>query len=58
MYNPIFASHVTSAVRSSLYRSSLGKEVVGEDIADELKLVKFVDEKSTTQTIDKIQQGI
>jgi hypothetical protein len=24
---------------------------------DELKLVKFVDEKSTSQTIKKIQQG-
>ena len=34
-----------------------GKEVVGHDIADELKLVKFVDEKSTTQTIENIQQG-
>ena len=34
-----------------------GKEVVGQDIADELKLVKFVDEKSTTQTIENIQQG-
>jgi len=30
LYNPIFASHVTGAVRASLYRTSLGKEVVGE----------------------------
>jgi D-beta-D-heptose 7-phosphate kinase/D-beta-D-heptose 1-phosphate adenosyltransferase len=30
------------------------KEVVGSDIAKELKLVKFVDGKSTTQTIEKI----
>jgi D-beta-D-heptose 7-phosphate kinase/D-beta-D-heptose 1-phosphate adenosyltransferase len=34
-----------------------GKEVVGQDIADELKLVQFVDGKSTTKTIEKIQQG-
>jgi len=31
--------------------------VVGEDIADELKLVSLVDGKSTTKTIEKIQQG-
>jgi D-beta-D-heptose 7-phosphate kinase/D-beta-D-heptose 1-phosphate adenosyltransferase len=34
-----------------------GKEVVGQDIADELKLVEFVDGKSSTQTIEKIQKG-
>ena len=34
-----------------------GKEVVGQDIVKELKLVKFVDEKSTSQLIKKIQQG-
>ncbi len=33
-----------------------GKDVVGQDIADELKLVQFVDGKSTTKTIQKIQQ--
>ena len=33
-----------------------GKEVVGQDIADELKLVKFVNGKSSTQTIEKIKQ--
>jgi D-beta-D-heptose 7-phosphate kinase / D-beta-D-heptose 1-phosphate adenosyltransferase len=33
------------------------KEVVGQDIADELKLVEFVDGKSSTQTIEKIQKG-
>lgn len=32
-----------------------GKEVVGQDIADELKLVRFVDGKSTTNTIKRIQ---
>ena len=34
-----------------------GKEVIGQDIADELKFVKFVDGKSSTQTIEKIQKG-
>jgi len=33
------------------------KEVIGQDIADELKLVEFVDGKSSTQTIEKIQKG-
>ena len=35
-----------------------GKEVIGQDIADELKLVEFVDGKSSTQTIEKIKQYI
>ena len=34
-----------------------GKKVVGQDIADELKLVQFVDGKSTTKTIEKIKQA-
>ena len=34
-----------------------GKEVVGQDIADELKLVEFLDGKSSTQIIEKIQKG-
>ena len=34
-----------------------GKEVVGQDIALELKLVKFVDGKSTTNTIKRIQDA-
>ena len=33
-----------------------GKEVVGQDIVDELKLVEFVDGKSSTKTIEKIKQ--
>jgi D-beta-D-heptose 7-phosphate kinase/D-beta-D-heptose 1-phosphate adenosyltransferase len=33
-----------------------GKDVVGQDIADELILVEFVDGKSSTQTIEKIKQ--
>ena len=32
-----------------------GKEVVGQEIADELRLVQFVDGKSTTKTIERIQ---
>jgi D-beta-D-heptose 7-phosphate kinase/D-beta-D-heptose 1-phosphate adenosyltransferase len=34
-----------------------GKEVIGQDIVDELKLVQFVDGKSTTRTIEKIQKS-
>ena len=34
-----------------------GKTVVGQNIADELKLVKFVDGKSTTKIIEKIKQN-
>ncbi|MEO1940609.1 MAG: D-glycero-beta-D-manno-heptose-7-phosphate kinase [Candidatus Thioglobus sp.] len=34
-----------------------GKAVIGQDIADELKLVQFVDGKSTTRTIEKIQKS-
>jgi D-beta-D-heptose 7-phosphate kinase / D-beta-D-heptose 1-phosphate adenosyltransferase len=33
-----------------------GKEVVGQDIVDELRLVEFVDGKSSTITIEKIKQ--
>jgi D-beta-D-heptose 7-phosphate kinase/D-beta-D-heptose 1-phosphate adenosyltransferase len=32
-----------------------GKEVVGEDIASELRLVEFINGKSTTKTIEKIK---
>ena len=31
-----------------------GKDVAGQDIAGELKLVQFIDGKSTTKTIEKI----
>ena len=34
-----------------------GKDVVGQDIAHELKLVQFVDGKSTTNTIKRIQNS-
>ena len=33
-----------------------GKEVAGHDIAKELKLVKFIDGKSTTKTIERIKK--
>jgi len=33
-----------------------GKNIVGQDLADELKLVKFIDGKSSTQTIEKIKK--
>ena len=33
------------------------KDVVGQDIVEELRLVKFVEEKSSTKIIKKIQQG-
>ncbi len=33
------------------------QDVVGKDIAAELKLIQFVDGKSTTKTIEKIQQS-
>jgi len=35
-----------------------GKEVIGTEFASELKLVDFVDGKSTTKTIEKIQGNI
>jgi D-beta-D-heptose 7-phosphate kinase/D-beta-D-heptose 1-phosphate adenosyltransferase len=34
-----------------------GKKVVGTEFAKELRLVDFVDGKSTTKTIAKIQEG-
>jgi len=34
-----------------------GKEVVGSDIADEVVLIEFVDGKSTTSLIEKINKG-
>jgi D-beta-D-heptose 7-phosphate kinase / D-beta-D-heptose 1-phosphate adenosyltransferase len=33
-----------------------GKNVVGEDYASELKIVKYIDGKSTTKTIERIQK--
>ena len=53
-YNLIKAIKPITLVKGGDYKD---KEVAGQDIVDELKLVKFVDEKSTSQTIKKIQQG-
>ena len=53
-YNLIKAIKPTTLVKGGDYKD---KEVAGQDIVDELKLVQFVDEKSTSQTIKKIQQG-
>lgn len=53
-YNLIKAVKPAILVKGDDYE---GREVIGQEIADELKLVQFVDEKSTTQTIKKIQQG-
>ncbi len=33
-----------------------GKDIVGQDIVKELKIVKFIDDKSTTKTIERIQK--
>ena len=52
-YNLIKAIKPITLVKAGDYKD---KEVAGQDIVDELKLVKFVDEKSTSQTIKKIQQ--
>ena len=53
-YNLIKAIKPTTLVKGGDYKD---KEISGQDIVDELKLVKFVDEKSTSQTIKKIQKG-
>ena len=53
-YNLIKAIKPHTLVKGSDYE---GEEVVGQDIVDELQLVEFVEGKSSTQTIEKIQQG-
>jgi D-beta-D-heptose 7-phosphate kinase/D-beta-D-heptose 1-phosphate adenosyltransferase len=53
-YNLIKAIKPNVLVKGGDYK---GKDVVGQDIAGELRLVQFVDGKSTTRTIEKIQQG-
>ena len=53
-YNLIEAIKPKTLVKGADYE---GKEVVGQDIAEELKLVEFVEGKSSSQTIKKIQQG-
>ena len=53
-YNLIKAVKPDVLVKGSDYE---GKKVVGQDVADELKLVEFVDGKSTTKTIEKIRNS-
>lgn len=42
LYNPVFAAHVTSAMRCNLYRRSMGLDVVGE----------FIDGLTVTRPLD------
>ena len=44
-----------STLWTEKYRPKTLKGVVGQDIVDELQLVEFVNGKSSTQTIEKIQ---
>ena len=53
-YKLIKAIKPHTLVKGGDYES---KEVIGQDIADELKSVEFLDGKSSTQTIEKIQKG-
>ena len=53
-YNLIKAIKPITLVKGGDYKD---KEIAGQDLVDELKLVKFIDEKSTSQTIMKIQKG-
>ena len=53
-YNLIKAIKPKTLVKGADYE---GKEVVGQDIAEELILVEFVEGKSSSKTINKIQQG-
>jgi len=53
-YKLIEAIKPTTLVKGGDYKD---KEVAGQDIVDELKLVKFIDNKSTSQIIKKIKKG-
>ena len=53
-YNLIKAIKPYTLVKGGDYK---GKKVIGQDIAKELKLVEFIDDRSSTQTIRKIQTG-
>ena len=53
-YNLIKAIKPDTLVKGADYE---GKEVIGQDIVDELKLVELVEGKGSTQIINKIQQG-
>ena len=52
-YNLIKSIKPHTLVKGGDYQ---GKKVVGQEIAEELKLVQFIDGKSTTKTIEKIKQ--
>jgi D-beta-D-heptose 7-phosphate kinase / D-beta-D-heptose 1-phosphate adenosyltransferase len=53
-YNLINAIKPHTLVKGSDYE---GHDIIGQDIAEELKLIQFVDGKSTTKTIEKIQKS-
>ena len=53
-YNLINSIKPDTLVKGGDYKN---KDVVGQNIVNELRLVEFVDGKSTTQTISKIQKG-
>jgi len=53
-YNLIKTINPDTLVKGGDYKN---KDVVGQNIAKELKIVEFVNGKSTTQTISKIQEG-
>ena len=53
-YNLIKAIKPYTLVKGGDYK---GKKIIGQDIAKELKLVEFIDDRSSTQTIRKIQKG-
>lgn len=52
-YNLIKLIKPNVLVKGSDYQ---GKKIVGEELVDELKLVQFIDGKSTSKTIKQIQQ--
>ena len=53
-YRLIEAIKPNTLVKGGDYKN---KEVAGQDIVDELKLVKFIENKSTSQIIKKIKKG-
>ena len=53
-YNLISTIKPDTLVKGGDYKD---KKIAGQDIVNELKLVNFVEGKSTTQTILKIQKG-
>ena len=50
------ADYNNRGVRKAKGGDYKGKNVVGQDIAKELKIVKFTNNKSTTKIIEKIQK--